>query len=166
MNKKDLHSIKESGFKVPNDYFEDLEGTILSQAKLSGIEKSGHKIPEGYLDTLEETILSQVSKKETPKVIPLFTKRNIVYISSIAAAVLLLLNLSIFEKDNVNSLDLETVENYIIDEDISTYDIASLLTDEDLEESNYIETTFKEENVEDFIIDNLNIEDIESLYIE
>ncbi|MDO5969715.1 hypothetical protein Q4Q35_07835 [Flavivirga aquimarina] len=162
MKQNKLHNIKETGFKVPDGYFNQLEDVILSDIKLKKMSSdSGFKLPKDYFDTLEDTIINKVSAKKSTKVIPLFKKRTLIYISSVAAAVLLLFNLSIFEKElTFDSLDIETVENYIIDENIGSYEIAALLPEEDLLEENFIEYNVETETVETYILNNLDIEDI------
>ena len=162
MNNDNLNKIKNTGFTVPKDYFKDFEDTIMSQAKLKyGVSDSGFNTPEDYFENLEETILNKVAKKETTQVIQLFSKRNLIYLSGIAAAVLLLFNLSVFNKEiTFDSLDFETVENYIINEELSSYEIASFLTDDDLLEENFIQDNFSDETIETYILDHLDIEDL------
>ncbi|GAA3654183.1 hypothetical protein [Flavivirga jejuensis] len=163
MKQKKLHNIKETGFKVPDNYFNNLEDVILSHAKLKKMSSdSGFKLPDDYFDTLEDSIIKKVSTKTPTKVIPLFRKRTLIYISGVAAAVLLLFNLSIFEKElTFDSLDIETVENYIISENIGSYEIATLLPEEDLLEENFIEYNNVEvEAVETYILNNIDVEDI------
>ncbi|MEP5340404.1 MAG: hypothetical protein ABJL44_06005 [Algibacter sp.] len=165
MKQNKIHNIKETGFKVPKDYFKNLEDVILSDIKLkSTTDDSGFKAPEDYFNTLERKILDKISENDNPKVIPLFSKKNLIYISSIAAAVLLLFNLSIFEKELTwDDLDINTVENYIINENIGTYDIASLLINEELKEEDFINYSLNDEHLETYLMDNL---DIENLIIE
>tara|TARA_R110002050_G_scaffold300364_1_gene469404 strand:- start:12232 stop:12732 length:501 start_codon:yes stop_codon:yes gene_type:complete len=166
MKKNNIHNINETGFKVPKDYFDNLEDAILSELKLKELSNnSGFKTPKDYFETLEDRIIKKTSTKEAPRVISLFTKRNLVYISSIAAAVLLLFNLSIFKSTPTwKSLDTETVENYMINGDLlDSYEIASLLTTEELSDANFIETNFNENNIETYLINHLDVED---LYVE
>ncbi|MDO5977734.1 hypothetical protein [Flavivirga spongiicola] len=162
MKHNKLHNIEETGFKVPDDYFNALEDVILSDIKLKKMSSnSGFKLPEDYFNTLENAIIDKVSTKTSTKVIPLFRKRTLIYISGIAATVLLLFNLSIFEnKPTFNSLDFETVENYIMNENIGSYEIAALLSEEDLLEENFIDYQVEEETVEIYILDNIDVEDI------
>jgi uncharacterized membrane protein YvbJ len=155
-----LHNIKKTGFKIPDGYFEGLEDSILSQAKLSNITNAGFKIPNGYLDSLEDKIINTVSKNDDVKVIKLFSKRNIIYASSIAATILLLFNLSVFKQNpTYDSLEMATIENYILNEDIDMDQIASLLTQEELTEENFIDTNYSEENMETYILNHVDIED-------
>ena len=121
--------------------------------------------PKGVsIETLEYKILDKVSEKENIKVISLFNRKNFVYASSIAAAILLLFNLSIFERNiTFDSLDIETAENYIINEGVDSYEIANLLTLEELTEENFIDYNFNEENIESYIVNHI---DIESLMVD
>ena len=162
MKKNKLHNIEETGFKVPDDYFDALEDVILSDIKLKKMSSdSGFKLPEDYFNALEATITNKMATKTHTKVIPLFRKRTLIYISSTAAVVLLLFNLSIFKsKPTFDSLDFETVENYILNENIGSYEIAALLSEEDLLEENFIEYQVEEETIEAYILDNLDVEDI------
>jgi len=162
MENNNLNKIKNSGFTAPKDYFKNFEDTIMSHAKLKdSISNSGFEVPDGYFENLEDSIMQKVSERDTTKVIPLFTRRNLIYISGVAAAILLFFNLSIFNNDiTFDSLDIETVENYIIDEGINSYEIAALLTEEDLLDSDFVENDYSDETIETYILDNLDIEDL------
>lgn len=162
MKTNKLHNVKETGFKVPKDYFDTLEYTVLNNIKLKEQpSESGFITPNNYFDTLEDAILSKISEKESPKVISIFSRRNIIYACSIAAAVLLLFNLSIFEKESGwEDIKAETVENYIINENIGSYEIASLLIDEELNENNFTDIEFSDEALENYFLDHTTVEDL------
>ena len=158
---RNLNKIKGSGFKAPENYFQGLEDSVLNKIKLKDIETPGFTMPKGYLDTLEDNVLAKVSENKDTKVINLYSRRNLLYVSSIAASILLLFNLSVFESNRTASfdtLDTATVENYIMNEYINSYDMASLLTDEDIVEEDFIEHSFSDENVENYILNNIDIE--------
>ena len=164
MKNEKLKHIKSTGFKTPNDYFESFEEKIFSklntESQLDSIKETGFKVPDGYFDSVNDEILNQ----KEPKVIQLFSKRNLIYVSSIAAAILLLFNLSLLDKDpTFDNLETETVENYIIDENITSYEIAALLTEKQIDEDITIEHNFNEDSIEAYLLDNA---DIESLMIE
>lgn len=162
MKKKNTHNINKTGFKVPKDYFDNFEDFVLSEIKLKEtIKNHGFNVPDDYFETLKIEILSKVSKKDPVKIIPLFNKRTLIYASSIAATILLLFNLSIFEKNiSFDSLDIETAENYIIEENIGSYEIASLLSDYDFNEENFVNYSFNEENLENYLLENLDVDDL------
>ncbi len=160
MNKNNLHNIKDTGFKTPKNYFDSLEDSIMNQIKLiEKVENTGFKVPGNYFESLDYNLFDKVAQK--PKVISLFTKRNLFYASSIAAA--LVLTFSIFiNKDDITFDDLEitSIENYLYDEDIDSYEIASLLTEEELITDNFIESEISHDLIEDYLIENATIEDL------
>ncbi|KJD33323.1 hypothetical protein PK35_05545 [Tamlana nanhaiensis] len=163
MKNNSLHNIKNSGFKTPQDYFNNLDDTFFTVSKLkNNVENSGFKVPDKYFENLETAVLQNVLKQKEPvKVISIFNKKNLLYATSIAAAVVLLFSLTLFKNtsNNWNTLDIDTVENYVLNDDISTYEIASLLTEDDLTEENFISSTFNEENMETYLLNNFDIED-------
>ncbi|ALJ06396.1 hypothetical protein APS56_15185 [Pseudalgibacter alginicilyticus] len=158
------HKIEDTGFTVPNDYFKSFEDNISSQAKLNSmVTKAGFKTPSNYFETLEDKIMNQVSEKDTSKLIPLFSKINVLYISSIAAAILLLFNLSIFENPsswNWDTIDSETVENYLMYENIGAYEIASTLDDIEFLEENFVNQQINEDILETYLLEHTDIEDL------
>ncbi|WP_299252582.1 hypothetical protein [uncultured Lacinutrix sp.] len=158
MKNENLHSIKGSGFKIPQNYFEGLEDSILSEVKLKNlVSDSGFKTPEGYLDNFTVSV-----KKET-KVISIFSKKNILLVSSIAASLVLFFSLNVFKNSplSFNDLDITTVDNYIIDE-TETGDLTTLFQDNELSETNFIEYTLSEETLDSYletiVVDDLFLE--------
>lgn len=180
MEKSNLHNILNSGFKTPKGYFENLEDTILSEAKLSeiaetsGLNKpkdyfegledvilntaklnekvstSGFKIPEDYFETLENTIIT----KQEPKVISLFNKKTLLYASSIAAAIALFFSLSIFGDASVTLADVDTelIDNYVLNETQAT-DIATLFTETELENTSFIDYNLSDDTLDNYLED-------------
>jgi len=156
MENKNLHNIKETGFKVPQDYLEAFEDTILNEVKLKSIvSESGLKAPKGYLDDFN------VSVKEETKVISIFNKKNIIFVSSIAAAIVLFFSLNIFNTSTTTLDDIDTasVDDYILNEtEIS--ELTTLFQDSDLSEAQFIDYTLSDEALDSFI------EDLDDLYSE
>ncbi|WP_339894079.1 hypothetical protein [uncultured Algibacter sp.] len=168
MKYKKLHNINSAGFKTPHDYFESFDEKIISKlnakSKLESIKETGFKVPDDYFESFNDSIFEKNLGEKESKVIQLFSIRNLIYVSSIAAAILLLFNLSIFEiKPTFDNLETETVENYIIDENISSYEIAALLSDEHIDEAFIIDYFVNDDNIEEYLFDNA---DIEALMIE
>ena len=165
--KQELNNIKSTGFKVPKDYFKNLEDQIMDNIKLDEVlqnnESAGYKVPEGYLDTLEDVVLSRATKTNNPKVISLFNKQNLIYISGVAAVILIMFN--VFWNSPETSIDYigtELVENYFIDQGIDTYEIAALFTEEELTTINtdIFDQTFNDDSLEYYLLENAIIEDI------
>ena len=160
-----LNNIKETGFKTPDNYFDAVEDNIMDaihqKNNLNQVKDSGFNIPKNYFDSLEDSIINKIEKEDTSKVIKLFNKRNLIYASSIAAAILILFNLSIFdEKITFDSLETQAVENYIINEGIDSYELAALLSEDELIEEDFIKLNITDETLEDYLLDNLDLEDL------
>lgn len=163
-----LDNIKKSGFKVPDGYFTNLEDRIIDEVKLDNTLQKGEKtsfvMPDGYLDNLENVITGKLAKEE-PKVISLFNRSNLMYLSGIAAAILILVAVFV----NTNGATIETdmwddelVENYILEEGIDTYELAALLTEEELTiiDTEIFNEAFADDNLEDYLLENADLEDI------
>lgn len=161
---KDLKHIKDQGFKVPKDYFETLEDQIMSNialdTQISKAEIPGFETPKDYFNTLEDNIFNKLETPQETKIIPLFKKRNILYFSSIAAVLLIML--AIFVNTDSEELDYDLVENYIINEDVDVYELATLLTDEELNniQMEIRNSTYIEDDMESYLLDNVNLEDL------
>ncbi len=161
-----LEDIKETGYSAPDSYFESIEDNVMSKLNdgmvLGNSKDSGFKAPNNYFELVEDTVLDKLNNDKVTKVIPLFLRRNILYVSTVAAAVMIMFGVFLNKPNGIDSLDIEVVESYLEDQDLDTYDIASLLTTEDLEEEDFgvINDSFSEESLEDYLIDNANLEDI------
>jgi hypothetical protein len=165
MKRKNLKDIQNSGFKVPVDYFQNFENSILSQASLNEkFSDSGFTVPQGYFDAVEEQILSQVSLKEPVKVIPLISKKAVFYVSSIAAALVLMFSVINFNSGiDIDSIETASIENYLNNEDIYSDELIALLNDTNFLDYSFNDISFSEEAIEDYVNDNLELND---LYIE
>jgi len=165
MKNEKSHHIKSTGYKTPDNYFESFDEKILSKLNiensLDAIKDTGFKVPKDYFKSLDTAILDKSLNEKESKVVQLFSKKNLIYISSIAAAILLLFGLSILEsKPTFDNLEIETVEDYFINEPISSYEMASLLTDEQLEKELIIDYSFNQDSLEDYLLKNAEIEDL------
>ncbi|MEO4005681.1 MULTISPECIES: hypothetical protein [unclassified Flavobacterium] len=94
---------------------------------------SGFTTPEPYFDQLEARIMDRLSQPET-KVIPLW-RRSSVWMSSIAATLLLAGGLTIYynsQSNPVTSLDDATVETYL-QANVNSYDLIQHLDENDIQ---------------------------------
>jgi len=158
-----LNNIQNPGFQVPKDYFEHLEASIISHVNLKEkVSDPGFTVPKDYFKNIENDILTKVNKKEPVKVISLFNKKNLIYISGIAAAILLLFNLPTLNTEvTYASLSTETVENFVLNEDYSANDLATLFNDIDLlEEDGFNSISFTDEAMQDYLNNNLELNDL------
>ena len=163
---KALRNQKSKDMQVPEGYFDGLEDRIMKAIyEESVLDKQldpGLKVPKGYFNTIEDSILDKIEDQKEPKVIQLFSRRNIMYASSIAAALVLMFSFY-FNKEETTfeNIDVELVENYILDQNIDSYELASLLKDEDLETQNFLDSDiYTDDSLEEYLIDNADIEEL------
>ncbi|WP_417557877.1 hypothetical protein [Mesoflavibacter zeaxanthinifaciens] len=154
MKKENLHNIKQSGFKTPDNYFNTIEDQIMSQISLEKIDKnSGFKVPDNYFDTIEDNILSKT--KET-KIFKLFNKKTIVTVASIAAMFVLFFNLNPFKTQvTFDNLDTDTVEAYILNE-VELNDISNLIETDQLSQTDFID--YNGISIDNYL-DDIDLED-------
>lgn len=161
-----------SGFTAPDGYFDHVEESITNTIASQEEEKSmlDHKIssgfgtPESYFESLEEKIL-QKATKEAPKgkVISIISKRNLLYISGIAAMIAIIISVSINKGNtgltDINTLELAEIQEYFAEGNVelSNEDIASLLD----EETNYADVFEEKEISEEELLEYLSEEDLE-----
>ncbi|MEN9656155.1 MAG: hypothetical protein RL311_1101 [Bacteroidota bacterium] len=120
--------------------------------------ESGFIVPEQYFDNFSKKVLSQLPEENT-KVIPLFQKRKTVFLAAAAVLVVGLL-LPIYNQFTTNSdeIDITTLENHLTyQSNLNSYDLISELDDEDLTK---LGTTIglKDETIEDILVTNSDLE--------
>ena len=168
MTKKTLDSIKnESGFKTPEDYFSKVEEQILNEVHLmEKVDQPGFEVPESYFDDLENKVLDKTISKQDTKVVSLLPWKKVMYISAAAAVLILIFN-AIFniseggiDSINFDTLEMASIETYLEEQDYSSQELASLLTDEELSSDKFIDNEISEETIEDYLLDHVEIEDL------
>lgn len=163
--KSKLDKIKNSGYKIPKGYFDGLEDQVLvkmqSEKTLNKISSAGFSLPDDYFDTFETSVLNKLAKPET-KVVNLFSRRSLIYISSVAAALILAFTLFINNETGSEEFNYELVSDYIIDEGIDSYDLAALLTEEELStmDLEIYSNSYQTDSVEDYLLENMDFEEI------
>jgi len=161
----DKLNIKNSGFKVPKDYFESLEDQVLSKIKaeqsLGQAKQPGFTLPDDYMSSLEDKVFNTINEQDR-KVISLFTRRNVLYISGIAAAIVILFGIFMKGGSVEFEMDAEMAETYLMEQDLSTYELAALLTEEDITslDEDIMSEAFTDNEMEDYLLENVNLEDI------
>ena len=122
---------KKNLFKIPGNYFQELEHSLIENAKAIKVEKS-LSTPKNYFNTLEKEIL----KKTYPEKKPLFNVRRItISFTSIAASFLILFILNPFEATKTMTEDQafnNYLESYYI-EDLDSYEMLSMIEDSEIE---------------------------------
>ena len=163
MKKNKLNNIKATGFKTPENYFESFEAKLLERIvdkqKLAVVSKTGFTVPNEYFKTVEDSILDKINTRDNTPVISLTSRKSFYYIASIAASLMLLFAIYI-NTNNKEELSIEMVENYFEDTEISSYELAQLMSETDFLEDNFtiIESTFNEDNLETYLLENSDIE--------
>lgn len=161
-----LKHIKHSGFKTPEGYFNTLEDTVFNKlntkSNLEKIDNTGFNIPENYFASVENNVLNTLKENTNEvKVVSLFSKRNLLYFSGIAASVIIMFSIYNSEsKITFDSIDTELVELYMATQHISSEDLATLWNESDFNEIDFNEFEFLDDTVEDYILNNSNIEDL------
>jgi hypothetical protein len=149
---KDKSHKNNGGFKVPEGYFESFESKLFEKitsdtdSQLSSKMDAGFKIPEDYFATLEGAILQKINDdKPKGKLISLRTRRNVLYLSGIAAMIAIIISISIPKESelNFNTIEVADIHAYFNEEDVelSTTEIAALL-DGDITYSETLEKDF------------------------
>jgi len=93
--------------------------------------------------------------------VSLFSKKNILYVSSIAAALILLFNINnLNQKVTYDSLEFETVENYLINEELVTDELAFLYDETEFTDQTLDAIQFTDDAMDDYINNNLEINDL------
>ncbi len=166
MEDNKLHNIKSSGFKTPDNYFESLDDAIfsrLAEDNLSAkIDSSGFKVPENYFETIDAKIWGTLHKREDSKVISLFSWKKAAYISGVAASLVVAFNLLFTNANDFTFDDLETasIENYLLTEDLSAYELVPYLSMTELNSDNFIDSTMHASDIEDYLLQNSDIEQL------
>jgi hypothetical protein len=162
---------KNSGFRTPKGYFEHFTDDLLDKMskETSGLpKKDGLKVPEGYFDNLDKKILKKVTEKES-KVIRLKSYKKY-FLAAASVAAILILVLSIQERGQssftFDDLARTDIENYLEENELglSSYELAEVLLTEELEVNDILNSELDDENIIDYLEDN--IDDIDELNLE
>ena len=151
----------KEGFDLPKDYFEEFESRLFNRINMESLPKeSGFKVPTGYFNDLGKNVIASVEGSNKTKVISIVSKKTLLYAASIAACAVLVFSLINFNNEEItlSDIDFSTIENYIEDGnlEITNYDLTSLLTEEDLNELTIEDSLISEELIEDYLLDNIN----------
>jgi len=165
MKKDKSHNIKPLGFKTPSQYFESFEYKLFKRLNktesIEDIETTGYSVPNDYFNSVEGTILGKLNTEDKP-VISLQSRKTFYYIAGIAASIVLLIAIFTNTEKTEDIISVEMVEAYLENRDLSSYEIAQLLSDTNLLEDDFtiINTPYEEGNLESYLLDNSDIETI------
>jgi hypothetical protein len=118
---------------------------------------SGFKIPEDYFENLSDKVLMKINQPE-PKVISFFYRKK-VWISSVAAVLVISFSITLYTKIAVKSNEEKlTLENYISNQsEISQYDLVALLDTKDIEKIK-IDLKLDDKKIEEILCNSSEIE--------
>ncbi len=175
MKKNKLPYQQKSGFKVPENYFQDLEAKIMH--KVTNDEESletykgqpGFALPPNYFEQLEETIFAKLElEAREKKVIPLWKKRKFYYATAVAAVFLAIISTVLFNpvlpETSMESIELSAIEEYIDRGyiDLNFNEISAYLTEEGYAADNFNTSGLTDEEMLDYLTEN--VEDPETLF--
>lgn len=163
MKKICIENIEKTGFKVPETYFKNLEDNLLSELNLKEqVSATGFQVPEDYFESLEKSIYNRVTKDKQSKVINLFSSKRTLYTVAIAASMLLMFSVFFNKKESLTLDNIKTasIENYILNEELETADIASILTNIDVSEFNTIDVKLNSDTLENYVLENIDVDDL------
>ena len=123
--------------------------------------KSGFKVPENYFEQFEAKMMAQIPVEKETKVVSLFYRKQ-VWISSIAAVLLLAIAIPVyFNMVKENNLDAGTIEVYLSQQQgIGITELSKHLTDEDIAEleNNLSLNEVNSDAVEDYLSESENLD--------
>ncbi len=155
---------KKEDFKTPGRYFEGFTDKLLdkiAQEDLNLPEKEGFAVPTGYFEKLDKEIVNKLSEEKQPKVIQLRSYKKYYYAVASVAAVLLLIFVIPWNSNRALTFDdlaKTEIEAYFenTDLELSSYELAEALPVEDLQVEDFLENTVDEENIMDYLDENLD----------
>lgn len=155
---------KHDGFKAPQGYFEEFNDDLVQRLEREDLDLSGgdgFKVPKGYFNEFNARLLLKI-KTEGPRTIPLFPHKKWLYASVAAVAALLLilaLQWNRTETYTFEGLAVSDMNSYfeVHDYGLTTYEMAEIVPVDQLEVHDMVQTPLKEENVIEYLNNNLNI---------
>lgn len=164
-NKK-IAQKQRTGFEVPTNYFNSFEDKLFKNLPVNKAvnaqNKTGFNIPNHYFENFDEHLFDASQIPKPSKVIKLWSYQNLAYATSVAAAVILVITLVFNSQKTLDfeSLEVASIQNYIETTDFSTYDIASLLTDNELTSELISQESISDQALENYLIERTNFEDL------
>lgn len=151
----------EHGFKVPSNYFDEFEEKLFNAIENQSLPKeTGFTVPEGYFDSFSVSIPSNTLEVSETKVVPLYKRPSVLVAASIAACIAIVFSVINFgtTTSSIDAIDYASLENYIEtgNIDIETYELEAMLDQEVIEDLSNSMVTFSDENLEDYLLNNIN----------
>ncbi|HBD25350.1 hypothetical protein [Flavobacterium sp.] len=123
--------------------------------------KSGFKVPDNYFEQFEAKMMAQIPVEKETKVVSLFYRKQ-VWISAIAAVFLLAIAIPVyFNMASESNLDASTIENYLAQQqNVGITELSKHLTDDDIKalEKNLSLNESNPDAVEDYLSESENLD--------
>jgi len=123
--------------------------------------KSGFKVPDNYFEEFEAKMMAQIPVEKETKVVSLFYRKQ-VWISAIAAVFLLAIAIPVyFNMASESNLDASTIENYLAQQqNVGITELSKHLTDDDIValEKNLSLNESNPDAVEDYLLESENLD--------
>ena len=157
-DKKHIH-----GFKVPKDYFDNLEDRVMQNIAMDKLPKdTGMRVPDGYFEKLEDRVMLQIGttkKKKSPKVVRLNSWWKVAIAASVVGIGIWLAPKNPTTNEISGTMvDTEfTIDRYIEDVIFDMPDASLIeLIDYDEIDMSYSDQINKEE-VEEYLMEHLDL---------
>lgn len=154
----------KTGFEAPEGYFQELNEKLLdaamdSKQQISSVHSTGFNTPTGYFDNLENDLIIASKKHGDGKVVSLFSKKRLLYVSGIAAIFIgiistLLLNPA---SKSIDNIEISAIEEYIEDGnvDFNFNEVSSFIFDEGYVVDNLESTNYNDDAIFDYLSENI-----------
>ncbi len=163
MTRNNSHIPKTSGFKVPKDYFAHSDEHILNVSHLKeSASDSGFEVPSDYFENFDARVLSKLEQEKEVKVISIGHWKTVIAAIAVAASLILAFNLfmSTPQPLSFDSLETAAIENYLEESDYTSYELATLLSENNLITDHFIDNNIDEDQLEAYLLDTNNLEDL------
>lgn len=122
---------------------------------------TGFKIPENYFDDFSAKILQQINEEKEVKVIPIYKRKKVLSLLAAAVVIIALMIPVINNYTNTSKdLDEDTLETYLsYQSNLNQYDLIRELDTKDIDKLGK-NVALKEETLEDILASNPNIENL------
>lgn len=122
---------------------------------------TGFKTPENYFDDFSAKILQQINEEKEVKVIPIYKRKKVLSLLAAAVVIIALMIPVINNYTNTSKdLDEDTLETYLsYQSNLNQYDLIRELDTKDIDKLGK-NVALKEETLEDILASNPNIENL------
>ncbi len=141
MKKNKLPYHTDTGFKIPEGYFEGLQTRIMEKVTSPNdldipVSKQAFKVPQDYFETFEDRLSKKLKPQNSPsRIRRLFEKETLYYVAGVAAVFVAIVTTFLTNEPQSfswESLDLVILEDYLHESfENSSGEFSQLLGEED-----------------------------------